>query len=115
MALVETVAQTGAYAAAGSLGLKFLIDFLRDERKARRGEKAESEAISNLTKEMERLSKRVEQLEKDVAERDDELTKVNEALDEQRRLRRQAEDELDKEKRARRALEDRVAELERKQ
>ncbi|ATF86875.1 hypothetical protein [Burkholderia gladioli] len=115
MALLDNVVGTAIYGVAGSLGIKWLIDFLREERSARRGEKSESLAIKHLTDELERISKRVEQLEKDIAERDDELMKVNEALDEQRRLRREAEDELDKEKRARRALEDRVAELERKQ
>ncbi|WP_186055693.1 hypothetical protein [Burkholderia gladioli] len=115
MALLDNVVGTAIYGVAGSLGIKWLIDFLREERSARRGEKAESVALRNLSEEVERLVKRVEQLEKDVADRDDELTKVNEALDEQRRLRREAEDALDTEKRARRALEDRVAELERKQ
>lgn len=114
MSLLDQLPSAAAYGGAGIVGVKFLIDFVRQLRSDTRTERAESAAIKNLTEEVARLAKRVEQLEKDVAERDDELTKVNEALDEQRRLRRHAEDELDKEKRARRLLEDRVAELERK-
>ncbi|WP_070106325.1 hypothetical protein [Burkholderia plantarii] len=114
MSLLDQLPSAAAYGVAGSFGVKWLIDFFREERAARRGEKSESAAIKTLNEQVTRLAERVEQLEKDIVERDDKLEKMNEALDEQRRLRRAAEDELDKEKRARRALEDRVAELERK-
>jgi predicted RNase H-like nuclease (RuvC/YqgF family) len=114
MSWIENLVGPAFLTGGAGLAIKWIADAWREDRASRRGEKSELLAVKTLTTEVGRLAQRVEQLEKDVSEKDIEVTALHAELDEQRRLRRLAEDELDIERRARRDLERRVADLEKK-
>jgi chromosome segregation ATPase len=101
-------------AVGGGLGLKWFIDWMREERAAKRGEQSESLALKILKDQVAQLLQRVTQLEVELKNRDDERDELNKQLDEERNLRRKAEDELDLERRERRELTLRVQDLEQK-
>ena len=110
----ESLLGVGATAGGGALAIKWLADAWREDRASRRGEHSESIAIKNLTAEVDRMGQRLTEVEKELAAKDAENIALHVEIDEQRRLRRMAEDELDIERRARRDLERRVADLEMK-
>lgn len=114
MSWAEMVAWVLGGGTLGGVGLKWVLETYSDRAKERRGERAESIAILHLTTQVNQLAHRVGELEAQIQRRDDEVAELNRALDEERKVRRAAEDALDVEQRARRALEQRVAELERK-
>lgn len=114
MSWIDNLPGLLGWGVGGGLGFKWVLDFWREERAAKRGENSESVALKNLKSEVTRLAERVEALEKDVSAKEMEVKSVQAELDEQRRLRRIAEDELDHERRSRRDLELRVALLEKK-
>ena len=110
----ENLLGVGATAGGGALAIKWVVDAWREDRASRRGEHSESVAIKNLTAEVDRMGQRLTEVEKELAAKDAENIALHVEIDEQRRLRRLAEDELDIERRARRDLERRVADLEKK-
>lgn len=114
MSWLENLAGPAIMAGGGGLAIKWIADAWREASAARRGDHAESVAIKNLTVEVDRMGKRLDELVEEIAQKEAEIIKLHAELDEQRRLRRLAEDELDAERRARRDLERRVTELERK-
>lgn len=114
MSWIESLMGPAVLAGGGGLAVKWIADAWREDRASRRGDQSESIAIKNLTAEVERMSKRMDELEKELAAKDADNVALHVEIDEQRRLRRLAEDELDIERRARRDLERRVAELESK-
>jgi predicted nucleic acid-binding Zn-ribbon protein len=110
----ESLLGVGATAGGGALAIKWIADAWRDDRAHRRGEHSESVAIKNLTAEVDRMGQRLTEVEKELAAKDAENIALHVEIDEQRRLRRMAEDELDIERRARRDLEHRVEILEKR-
>jgi predicted nucleic acid-binding Zn-ribbon protein len=95
---------TGAGAVA-ALAFRWIWQEVRSRRKDIQVDQSESTAIRNLKSEITRLADRVGSLEKKLDERDVEV-------EDERKLRRIAENELDQERRRSAALEDRIAELE---
>jgi predicted nucleic acid-binding Zn-ribbon protein len=104
MALPEWTQNTGAGAVA-ALAFRWIWQEVRSRRKDIQVDQSESTAIRNLKSEITRLADRVGSLEKKLDERDVEV-------EDERKLRRIAENELDQERRRSAALEDRIAELE---
>jgi len=98
----------------GIFGIKWLIQVWRFSKKDFQGDQSESQAIKNLKSEVERLAVRVGKLESELDMRDAELKELQQEVDDQRTLRRLAEDALDKECRRSASLEDQIAELERR-
>ena len=111
---IENLLGSLGMAGGGALAIKWVVEAWREDRASRRGEHSESVAIKNLTAEVDRMGQRLTEVEKELAAKDAENIALHVEIDEQRRLRRMAEDELDIERRARRDLERRVADLEKK-
>ncbi|SMP72026.1 hypothetical protein [Noviherbaspirillum suwonense] len=111
---IENLLGSLGMAGGGALAIKWVVEAWREERAKSRGAHAESQAIKHLSAEVDRMAKRMDELEKDVAEKSAANAALQSEIDEQRRLRRLAEDKFDAECRARQDLEKRVAELEKK-
>jgi hypothetical protein len=114
MSWLDNLAGPAFLAGGGGLAIKWIVDAWREDRATRRGEHSESVAIKNLTVEVDRMGKRLDEMEKELAAKEAENIALHVEIDEQRRLRRMAEDELYIDRRARRDLERRVADLEKK-
>lgn len=114
MALTENVTAIGTLLGSATIGFKLIRDYMRNERAKDRGEVSEAVALKNLKLEVDRLSARLEAVEKDLIEKENEVQRVQDQVDEQRRLRRIAEDELAAATRKQLAVEERVRQLERK-
>ncbi|MDR5772074.1 MULTISPECIES: hypothetical protein [unclassified Caballeronia] len=105
MSMPENLTQYGVAGTGAVLGLRWLYQVWRGGRRDFQGDQSEATAIKNLKTEVARLTDRIDSLEKKIDERDIEI-------EDERKLRRNAEDELDRERRRSAQLEDRIAELE---
>jgi chromosome segregation ATPase len=114
MSWLDNVIGLSIPAGGGALAVKWVVEAWRDDRAARRGDKAESGAIATLERSVKGLEDRIATLESDLRERDQLVDALQTELDQQRALRRKAEDDLDEERRLRRELERRVSSLESK-